>query len=62
MTRHRAACANDLRFTAEDPPNSHNANQMRLTCNTCPIRDPCEAFAVAAQPTAGFWAGTQATP
>lgn len=62
MTRHRAACASDPRFTAEDPPDADTAHQMRRICNTCPIRDPCETFAAAAQPTAGFWAGTPATP
>ncbi|MGF6822415.1 hypothetical protein M2317_001319 [Microbacterium sp. ZKA21] len=37
--------------------NRTDAAEMRARCYECGIRDLCAAYADAARPTAGFWAG-----
>lgn len=52
------ACRNDPRFIAE-PDELDDATQadMRRLCRTCPLAEYCIAYAQAAKPRAGMWAG-----
>ncbi|WP_420196556.1 WhiB family transcriptional regulator [Microbacterium testaceum] len=50
----QAACSGDDRFTEDRLP----VAELRPVCFRCPVRVPCAAFATAARPEAGFWAGT----
>lgn len=58
MAHHRPACADDDRFTADNPVNSE---RVAAICSACPIRRECGTYAELAQPTAGFWAGNDYT-
>lgn len=51
------ACAGDDAFTA-DVILPSAAARMTARCAACPVRRPCAEYAAAAEPTAGFWAGT----
>lgn len=58
------ACTDDPRFILEP----HEIAQAELThisvtiCRPCPLRDLCRAYAAAARPTAGIWAGKTYAP
>ncbi|MCJ1708719.1 WhiB family transcriptional regulator [Microbacterium sp. VKM Ac-2923] len=48
-----AACAGDNRFTEDHP----RAAELLPVCLGCNVRAACAAFAAAARPEVGFWAG-----
>ena len=50
-------CAGDDLFTA-DSPSKDDQDFMRSLCAMCPLLAECHAYATAARPAAGFWAGT----
>jgi len=52
------ACLNDPRYTAE-PEELDDSTQaeMRARCRGCEVVNQCAAFALAAKPRAGMWAG-----
>ncbi len=53
------ACAADTRYTADRHQlTPEDLVDMRGTCNRCPLRELCHAYANTARPAAGFWAGT----
>lgn len=54
LERVPAACAGDARFTDESP----DAASLGPVCRSCPVRRWCAAYAAAARPEVGFWAGT----
>lgn len=47
------ACQGDGRFVLDDQP----AHTLRYICNECPLIELCRAYAKAAKPPAGVWAG-----
>ncbi|KAA9148571.1 hypothetical protein F6B41_02795 [Microbacterium lushaniae] len=51
-------CENDDRYILE-PEQLHpdEITDMRATCTACPLLALCAAYADAARPTGGFWAG-----
>jgi len=51
-------CADDPLFTA-DSPSKDDQDFMRSLCAMCPLLAECHAYATAARPAAGFWAGRQ---
>lgn len=57
----RTPCAGDVRFTTDRPATLTPADlaAMRAMCASCRIRPQCAAYAAAAQPPVGFWAGHQ---
>ena len=56
----RAKCTGDARFTADAGTlTAEDLDDMRATCRGCRVRTPCEGYASAADPSAGFWAGTE---
>lgn len=61
METDRPACRDYELFTADDIDNQQFALAKRL-CADCPLRALCQAYAVAAKPTAGIWAGKQYGP
>ncbi len=48
-----AACADDARFTSHTP----DVAALSAVCAACRVWRACEAYATAARPLAGFWAG-----
>ncbi len=49
-------CRGDRRFTADELlPEEMGA--LQLVCSTCPLFGLCRAYALAARPPAGVWAG-----
>jgi len=54
----RAACDGDVRFIADyDELTDESTKALRRICLGCPLYDACLAFAVAARPSGGVWAG-----
>lgn len=53
------ACDGDDRFTASrsSPLRGEEKKDLYLTCFDCPIFEQCSAYATAAKPAAGYWAG-----
>ncbi|WP_282826944.1 WhiB family transcriptional regulator [Gulosibacter sediminis] len=47
------ACLADDRFTADNAP----VGDLAPICAGCPLTPFCEAYALAARPSAGVWAG-----
>lgn len=58
LERQAPACEDDARFTtdAHELPAGTSA-ALRAVCESCPVWEPCEAYARAASPAGGFWAG-----
>lgn len=54
LERLPASCADDKRFTLDRP----DVAELRPICLGCALRPACAAYAAAARPEAGFWAGT----
>ena len=52
----RPACAGDPRFIA-DRIRPEEAHALAQKCSACPVLALCNAFAEAALPASGFWAG-----
>lgn len=51
-------CRDDWRFIQErDQLDSTDLNEMRTGCGQCPLAALCGAYAEAARPSAGLWAG-----
>lgn len=46
-------CLNDARFTDDDA----NLDHLREVCTFCPVLTWCKAYAKAARPEGGIWAG-----
>lgn len=49
-------CRGDDRFTTENL-SAKEAAECRSICRSCPLFDPCRAYAQATRPAAGIWAG-----
>lgn len=49
-------CANDPRFI-QDELTELDRFQLRGLCRTCPLIEACQAYATAAKPKGGYWAG-----
>jgi hypothetical protein len=47
------ACASDDRFILDEP----DVAELTPVCERCPVLDQCHAYAAAARPKAGVWAG-----
>lgn len=54
-------CADDVRFTTDRPAvlTPADVSEMRAMCASCRVRPQCAAYAAAALPPVGFWAGRQ---
>ncbi|MDL5350558.1 WhiB family transcriptional regulator [Microbacterium sp. zg-YB36] len=54
----KAACADDERFIRDrEDMHADDLDHMRRICDGCPLFALCAAYANAAKPTGGFWAG-----
>lgn len=64
LNDHTPACTGDARFILEPQEiPAQELEHLRLTiCNPCPLRDLCHAYAAAARPPAGIWAGRTYKP
>jgi hypothetical protein len=51
----RPACVGDDRFILDD--DQIKAAELANVCNLCPLLAECAAYANAARPPAGIWAG-----
>jgi len=49
-------CDGDNRFVC-DELTPDDIDDMTQLCDSCPLRDACDAYARAAQPSGSFWAG-----
>lgn len=56
-----APCIGDDRFTADRPRDLSllDVADLHAVCTSCEIRVQCAAYAAAARPPIGFWAGQQ---
>ncbi len=54
-------CVDDVRFTTDRPAalTPADLSEMRAMCASCRVRPQCGAYAAAAEPPVGFWAGRQ---
>lgn len=52
----RPDCEDDDRFIADDPTLDERV-ELASICSACAVAAACEAYARAAKPRAGFWAG-----
>lgn len=53
------ACVDMPEFVAEPEDIRPDTIQaMKRICRACPLAEPCAAYALAARPTGGMWAGT----
>lgn len=60
LVEHNPACAGDPRFTADPATLSDSdSTAMRRACRSCDVSAACDAYAAAARPSAGMWAGIQ---
>jgi len=52
------ACAGDDRFVLDrENQTRSDIDAMRSRCDACPVYALCDAYAAAAKPKGGFWAG-----
>lgn len=52
-----AACLDDPRFIDDD----QEPAELKSLCETCPLYDLCNAYAVIERPKGGIWAGRRFT-
>lgn len=57
LMRVTVPCKDDDRFTADSATLPDSARTMAALCAECPALAACDAYATAALPAAGFWAG-----
>ena len=56
-------CRDDWRFVHDaNQIDDADRNRMRLICGGCPLKALCAAYADAARPPAGMWAGRYYSP
>lgn len=53
----RTPCKADPRFITDEPLPPADVDDMTARCASCNVRGECAAYAAAATPSAGFWAG-----
>lgn len=45
------------RYTADELPDRATLAELGAGCDLCHVRRLCHAYAIAAKPNAGYWAG-----
>lgn len=56
------ACSGDDRFILDrENQTGNDIDAMRSICDACPVYALCDAYAAAAKPKGGFWAGDYGT-
>lgn len=56
-------CASDWRYLADEHEvDDGDRLQMKAMCRSCPLVGLCAAYAAAARPEAGMWAGSYYAP
>ena len=61
LTHYQPPCTEDDRYTADQHDDATLA-ELATGCDLCHISGLCRAYAIAAKPTAGYWAGRLCTP
>ena len=56
LQQYTPPCAGDNRYTADELDEATRA-ELSAGCDLCTIRPLCRAYATAARPRAGMWAG-----